>query len=231
MAARGSSADVPRRSGQCFFSAMTGPYLCAQEWSSTAILSPSKPCQRVYRRCVATSSFRRGGFPSQIGWSPIHRVMRRRTPCALSRGTVPGGPVTSLPAFYLRLWGTNDDHVDPDITWPRAIHRPPHQQHRRDFSFQPSYSGVYEAVPPDSPSSPCTTRTSADRRRYPSLAPVAQHPMPRGFHPRPHDLFSSYKPSHMLPCASRTWLRIRRGQSITNTPCWRGCDQARTASG
>jgi hypothetical protein len=48
------------------------------------------------------------------------------------------------------------------------------------FSFQPSYSGVYEAVPPDSPSSPCTTRTSADRRRYSSLAPVAQHPVPWG---------------------------------------------------
>jgi hypothetical protein len=30
----------------------------------------------------------------------------------------------------------------------------------------------------------------------------------------------------MLPCASRAWLRIRQGQSTTNTPCWRGCDQA-----
>jgi hypothetical protein len=100
------------------------------------------------------------------------------------------------------------------------------------FSFQPSYSGVYEAAPPDSPSNPRTSRTSADRRRYPSsLVHVAQRPMPRGFHPRPNDLFSSYKPSHMFPCASRAWLRIRRGQSITNTPCWRGCDQARTASG
>ena len=136
----------------------------------------------------------------------------------------------SKTTFYLRLWGTNDDHVDPDTTWPRAIHRPPHQQHRRDFSFQPPYSGAYEAVPPDSPSSPCTTRTSADRRRYLSLVHV-KHPIPRGFHPRPHDLFSSYKPLRMFPCASRTWLRIRRGQSITNTPCWRGCDQARTASG
>ena len=59
-AARGSSAGVPRRSGQCFYPAMTGPYLCTQEWSSTAILSPPKPFQRVYRRC---------GFPSQVGWS------------------------------------------------------------------------------------------------------------------------------------------------------------------
>jgi hypothetical protein len=89
---------------------------------------------------------------------------------------------------------------------------------------------VYEAAPPDSPSNLRTTRTSADRRRYPPPAHVAQHPMPRGFQPRPHDLFSSYKPSHMLLCASRTWLRIRRGQSITNTPLWRGCDEARTAS-
>jgi hypothetical protein len=59
-----------------------------------------------------------------------------------------------LPGFYLRLLGTNDGHVDPDITWPRVIHKPPHQQHRRDFPFQASYSGVYEAVPPESPSSP-----------------------------------------------------------------------------
>ena len=191
MAARGSSADVPRRSGQSFSSAMTGPYLCTQEWSSTAILFPSEPFQRVYRRCATISSLRRGGLPSQVCWSPIHRVMRRRTPCALSRGTVPGGPVTSLPAFYLRLWGANGDHVDPGIAFSRAIHKPPRQQHRRDFPFQPSYSGVYEAAPPDSPSNPCTTRTSADRRRYQPLSHVAQNPMPRGFHPRPHDLFSS----------------------------------------
>ena len=169
MAARGSSADVERRSGQCFYSAMTGAYLCTQEWSSTAILFPSKPFQRVYRRCVTISSLRSGGLPSQVGWAPIHRVMRRRAPCALRRGTVPGGPVTSLPAFNLRLW----DHVNPDITWPRAIHKPPHQQHRRDFPFQPSYSGVYAAAPLDSPSNQWTTRTSADRRRYPSLAPDA----------------------------------------------------------
>jgi hypothetical protein len=42
MAARGSSADVPHRPGQCFYSAMTGPYLCTQECSSTAIFFPSK---------------------------------------------------------------------------------------------------------------------------------------------------------------------------------------------
>ena len=129
-----------------FYSAMTGPYLCTLEWSSIAILFPSKPFQRVYRRCVAILSFPPRGFPSQIGWPPIHRLMRRRTSCALSRGLVPGGPVTSLPAFYLCLWGTNDDHVDPNITCSRAIHKPPHQQHRRDFSFQNSYSGVYEAA-------------------------------------------------------------------------------------
>ena len=93
--------------------------------------------------------------------------------------------------------------------------------HRLDFSFQPSVSygkvlvrvrvrgmdiagifpsnlpsppfllRVYEAAPPDSPSNPYTTRTSADRRRYPSLAHVAQHPIPQGFHPRPHGLFSA----------------------------------------
>ena len=50
---------------------------------------------------------------------------------------MPGGPATNLPAFYLRLLGTNDDHVDPNITCSRAIHKPPHQQHHRDFSFQP----------------------------------------------------------------------------------------------
>jgi hypothetical protein len=43
---------------------------------------------------------------------------------------------------------------------------------------------------------------------------------------RPHGLFSSHKPTHTLPCASRTWLRIRRGKRITNTPCWVSCDQA-----
>jgi hypothetical protein len=57
------------------------------------------------------------------------------------------------------------------------------------FSFQPSYSL----------SSPCTTSASADRRRYPSLAHVAQHSMPRGFQPRPHDLFSSYKSRTCCP--------------------------------
>ena len=130
-------------------------------------------------------------FSSQVGWSPIHHLMRRRTLCALSGGTAPGGPATSLPAFYLRLWETNDDHVDPDITIPQAIHKPPHQQHRRGFSFLPSYSGVYEAAPPDSPSSPCTTRTSADRRRCPSHAHVAQHPMPRDSTPAPMACFKS----------------------------------------
>jgi hypothetical protein len=69
---RGSSVDVPRRSGQCFYSAMTGPCLCTQEWSSTAILFPSIPFQRVHRRFVAILSLRRGGLPSQVGWSPIH---------------------------------------------------------------------------------------------------------------------------------------------------------------
>jgi hypothetical protein len=28
---------------------MTGPYLCTQEWPSTAIFLPSKPFQQVYR--------------------------------------------------------------------------------------------------------------------------------------------------------------------------------------
>ena len=46
-----------------------------------------------------------------------------------------------------------------------------------------------------------------------TLYHAAQNPMPRG-KPSPNDLLGSYKPSHMLPCASRTWLHIRRGKGI-----------------
>ena len=50
-----------------------------------------------------------------------------------------------------------------------------------------------------------------DRPRYPSLAPRRQHPRPRGFNPA-HDLFSSCKPSHMSPCASRTLVHSPRAE-------------------
>jgi len=46
-----------------------------------------------------------------------------------------------------------------------------------------------------------------------TLHHAAQNPMPRG-KPPPNDLLGSYKPSQMLPCASRTWLYIRRGKGI-----------------
>jgi hypothetical protein len=74
------------------------------------------------------------------------------------------------------------------------------------------YSGVYEAAPLDSPSSPCTTRTSADQRRNPSLAHVAQHSMPRGFHPRPRNMFYYKSPLNTSPCASWTWVHSPRAE-------------------
>jgi hypothetical protein len=213
MAARGSPAGVPRPSvllrddGDMFM------YPGVVFDCHPIFLFPSKPFKRVYRRCATIPLPRRGGFcynfPSQIGLSPIRHLMRRRR--ALSRGTVPGGPVTSLPAFYLGLSGGRTtitlirisrgpgpftSHPTSNIAgnFPSSLPTPGYMRQRR-LTPHPARTLLAPALT-EGYTHPLHTSPSIQCRGDSTPAPLACYPL-------------TNKPSHMLPCASRTWLRIR----------------------
>ena len=74
--------------------------------------------------CTITSTGRL--FTAQCGAG--HRAFRREARCLVDRPPV-YQHYTCVPG------GTSDGRIDPDFTWPRAIHEPPHQQHFRGFPF------------------------------------------------------------------------------------------------